>query len=52
MEFLQVPETPAPEPADAMELPDECSETHLGISFPHSSTQNSLHSFEPADDRE
>ncbi|XP_072261545.1 WD repeat and FYVE domain-containing protein 3 isoform X2 [Pyxicephalus adspersus] len=30
MEFLQVPETPAPEPADAMEMPDECSETHLG----------------------
>ncbi|XP_077131917.1 WD repeat and FYVE domain-containing protein 3 isoform X2 [Ranitomeya variabilis] len=30
MEFLQVPETPAPEPADAMEMPDECSETQIG----------------------
>ncbi|KAG9480633.1 hypothetical protein GDO78_012215 [Eleutherodactylus coqui] len=30
MEFLQVPETPAPEPADTMEMPDECSETQIG----------------------
>ncbi|XP_068089612.1 WD repeat and FYVE domain-containing protein 3 isoform X2 [Hyperolius riggenbachi] len=30
MEFLQVPETPAPELTDATEMPDECSETNLG----------------------
>ncbi|XP_053559369.1 WD repeat and FYVE domain-containing protein 3 isoform X2 [Bombina bombina] len=29
MEFLQVPETPAPEPADAIEIPDDCTEAHI-----------------------
>ncbi|XP_041447245.1 WD repeat and FYVE domain-containing protein 3 isoform X2 [Xenopus laevis] len=30
MEFLQVPETPAPKPADTMEMPDDCQDEHLG----------------------
>ncbi|OCT58547.1 hypothetical protein XELAEV_180019962mg, partial [Xenopus laevis] len=29
MEFLQVPETPAPESADTMEVPDDCQNEHL-----------------------
>nr|XP_033770548.1 WD repeat and FYVE domain-containing protein 3 isoform X3 [Geotrypetes seraphini] len=29
MEFLQVPETPAPEPADTMEMQEECADTQI-----------------------
>ncbi|XP_063105437.1 WD repeat and FYVE domain-containing protein 3 isoform X5 [Cavia porcellus] len=30
MEFLQVPETPAPEPAEVLEMQEECPETQIG----------------------
>lgn len=33
MEFLQVPETPAPEPVDTLEMPEECPETQLGAAI-------------------
>ncbi|XP_039701567.1 WD repeat and FYVE domain-containing protein 3 isoform X1 [Pteropus medius] len=30
MEFLQVPETPAPEPVEALEMQEDCPETQIG----------------------
>lgn len=30
MEFLQVPETPAPEPMEMLEMQEECPETQTG----------------------
>lgn len=31
MEFLQVPETPAPEPVEELETQDGCPEAQIGI---------------------
>lgn len=32
MEFLQVPETPAPEPAEVLEMQEDCQEAQIGTS--------------------
>lgn len=34
MEFLQVPETPAPEPVEMLEMQEDCQEAQIGMS-PH-----------------
>lgn len=31
MEFLQVPETPAPEPVEMLEMQEDCQETQIGM---------------------
>lgn len=36
MEFLQVPETPAPEPAEVLEMQEDCQEAQIGMSPTHS----------------
>lgn len=36
MEFLQVPETPAPEPAEVLEMQEDCQEAQIGTSPTHS----------------
>lgn len=33
MEFLQVPETPAPEPAEVLEMQEDCPEAQIGIEY-------------------
>lgn len=32
MEFLQVPETPAPEPVEMLEMQEDCQEAQIGMS--------------------
>lgn len=32
MEFLQVPETPAPEPAEMLDMQEDCQEAQIGMS--------------------
>lgn len=33
MEFLQVPETPAPEPTEVLEMQEDCPEAQIGIEY-------------------
>ena len=33
MEFLQVPETPAPEPVEVLEMQEDCPEAQIGIQY-------------------
>lgn len=33
MEFLQVPETPAPEPVEVLEMQEDCPEAQIGIKY-------------------
>uniref|UniRef100_A0A670KCI7 WD repeat and FYVE domain containing 3 n=1 Tax=Podarcis muralis TaxID=64176 RepID=A0A670KCI7_PODMU len=41
MEFLQVPETPAPEPVEALEMQEECPETQIGEEAPDEDSSDS-----------